>query len=173
MQKDFVPKAMGQSYLKNPSFQPNSPLSGTQSFYHHRPSTNYIDYSPNRMNQSFIGFTPPPQQQPLKLDSLPPKHSDAMRSCEQLEQKENARMSHKQDTQAHPLKVIEQRMLEVEKRLEKMEKHDRKADLITKNVEELMQMQLKDIKANEELEERLNILEEMMTHLKTTKLDRK
>lgn len=36
-----------------------------------------------------------------------------------------------------------------------------------------MKLQMKDIKYNEELEERLSILEEMMKHLKTIKLDRK
>ena len=45
--------------------------------------------------------------------------------------------------------------------------------MIAKKMEEVMHLQLKDIKFNEELEERLNILEEMVKHLKTTKLDKK
>lgn len=45
--------------------------------------------------------------------------------------------------------------------------------MITKHIEQVMQLQLKDIKFNEELQERLNILEEMMKHIKATKLDRK
>ena len=40
-------------------------------------------------------------------------------------------------------------------------------------MEEVMQLQLRDIKYSEELEERLGVLEEMLTHLKSTKLDRK
>lgn len=40
-------------------------------------------------------------------------------------------------------------------------------------MEEVMRLQLKDIKYNEELEERLGVLEEMLGHLKTTKMDRK
>jgi hypothetical protein len=45
--------------------------------------------------------------------------------------------------------------------------------MIGKSMEEVMRLQLKDIKYNEELEERLGVLEEMLAHLKTTKLDRK
>lgn len=45
--------------------------------------------------------------------------------------------------------------------------------MIGKRMEEVMQLQLRDIKYSEELEERLGVLEEMLTHLKSTKLDRK
>lgn len=53
------------------------------------------------------------------------------------------------------MKAIEQRMRDVERRIDQMEKHDNKAESIARNVEEIKSLQLKDIQFNEELEERL------------------
>lgn len=70
------------------------------------------------------------------------------------------------------MKAIEQRMREVETRIDRMEKQDRKAESIARNVEEIKSLQLKDIQFNEELEERLVLVEEMMAYLKENKADR-
>lgn len=57
------------------------------------------------------------------------------------------------------MKAIEQRMREVESRLDRIEKQDKKAESIARNVEEIKSLQLKDIQFNEELEERLVLVE--------------
>lgn len=54
-----------------------------------------------------------------------------------------------------------------------MERQNKNNDLINKNVEQMMQMQLKDIHFNEELEERLVLIESMIAHIKSTKIDKK
>lgn len=53
------------------------------------------------------------------------------------------------------MKAIEQRMREVESRIDRIEKQDKKAESIARNVEEIKSLQLKDIQFNDELEERL------------------
>lgn len=70
------------------------------------------------------------------------------------------------------MKAIEQRMREVESRIDRMEKQDKKAESIARNVEEIKSLQLKDIQFNEELEERLVLVEEMLAYLKDNKADR-
>lgn len=70
------------------------------------------------------------------------------------------------------MKAMEQRMRDVESRIDRMEKQDRKAESIVRNVEEIKSLQLKDIQFNEELEERLVLVEEMMAYLKDNKADR-
>ncbi len=59
MHKDFPFKNMSQSYLKTPTYLPHSPPNHSQSIYQPRPSTTYINYSPDRMNQSFFGSNVP------------------------------------------------------------------------------------------------------------------
>jgi hypothetical protein len=118
MHKDFAFKNMSQSYLKPPSFQSTSPPANSQSFYQHRPSTNYMSSSPDRMNHSFIAYGNSQPAQQIRPETVPFKQSETIRSCVQLEQKENARLILREgDLPTTAFKSIEQRMMEVERRI--------------------------------------------------------
>jgi hypothetical protein len=72
-----------------------------------------------------------------------------MRSCLQLEYKENSRFNREEDPPSFAFKAMEQRVADAERRLERLEKQERKSETIGKSMEEVMRLQLKDIKFNE------------------------
>lgn len=74
MNKEYPSKSMTQSFLKNPTYQPNSPPTNHQSYYYSRPTTNYISYSPDRMNNSFVAPSSSFNPLPARLEHLPSKN---------------------------------------------------------------------------------------------------
>ena len=126
------------------------------------------------MNHSYIAPNRTQTPSQFKIDTVPYKlQEQPANNFSRLGSQENFRVhTAESETGNSSMKAIEQRMREVETRIDRMEKQDRKAESIARNVEEIKSLQLKDIQFNEELEERLVLVEEMMAYLKENKADR-